>query len=329
MIDTVRLFSKEFSLREGNRFTRKVETSEETGEVLSESLFHNGDRFSADIHGGVLSVSTSLPKLLYRTSLFEVKESDFDRAVAELESRLDKSGVSVSHNNLSDFSLSRVDFCSNLRVSHSPMDYLLELTKFGMSRRDKRDIAHETISFRNSDRELEFYNKVREVSQTSKDEEVLKMVRGMPENILRVESRLKRQRVVRKLAGLSHARLENVFDLRLSRSHLLHEVESLVRNSEESQLEFDFESNLQLLDHVMRRRRRGGFREFLAVKGVENFLKEFRYDWSKIQEFLLHRYSRRQSYAILQDLRRFRSLILTRPERDLLGEVKSKLRLVA
>lgn len=329
MLDTVRLYSPEFELRRGNRFTRQVKTSEETGELVEERLYFNGDRFNADIRGGLLSFSTSLPKLLLKTSLFEVRDSDFPRAVSELETRLDQAGVSVSHNNLSDFQLSRVDFCANLQVDHAPMDYLLELTKFGMSRRDKRDIAHETVSFRNSDRELEFYNKVREVLQKEKDSEVLKLVKDRPEDILRVESRLKKPRAVRKLVGLTEAKLQNVFDLKLSRSHLLKEVEGLVRNSEESQGEFDFHENLQLLDYVMSVRRRGGFKEFLAVKGVGNFLGEFRYDWQKIAEFLRHKYSARRTQELIRDLKDYQKLILERPARDLLGEVKDKLRLVA
>lgn len=329
MIDTVRLFSQEYTLRPENRFRRKRETSEETGEVFCDRLYTNDGRLSADIEDGFLSVSASIPKLLYKTNLVELKDSDFGRTVSEVETGLDKIGVSIPHNRLSDFNLSRVDFCANLQVDHNCMDYLLELSKFSMSRRDKRDIAHETISFRNSDRELEFYNKIKEIRDKEKDKEVLRMVQNRPETILRVESRLKRNRVIRRLSGIADTKLENVFDLQLSRSHLLGEVQKLIRDSEQSEPEFNFEENLDLLDYVMSRRRRGGFKEFLAVKGVENFLTEFRYDWHKIGEFLRFRYSSRRTYEILSDLRNYQQLILDKPARDLLGEIKDKLRLVA
>lgn len=329
MVDTVRLFSPEYSLRPGNRFKRKVEYSEDTGEVLSETRYCNSEHFSADIQGGCLSLSTSLPKLLFKTNLRELGNSDFPLAVSRVESELDKCGVSVAHNNLSDFSLSRVDFCANLHVENHCMDYLVELAKFGMSRRDKRDIAHETVSFRNSDRELVFYNKVREILETVKDREVLALVEGRPDNILRVEGKLKRVRVIRKFVGAKEAKLENVFDLSLSRGHLLHELEKLVQNSEESQGEFDFHDNLQLLDRVMSQRRRGGFKEFLAVRGVGTFLSDFGYDWRKIAEFLRYRYSARRTYEILRTLKDYQKLLLEKPGRDLLGELKNKLRLVA
>lgn len=326
MIDTIKLFSGSFHLKPGHKFKTGTIT-DSNGEIEAEKTFCNLPHFSIDItRDKVLYLQTSLPKLLYGTSLFEVQPTDFEQAVDKIQDKLSEAGVEIADNRLADFQLSRIDLCRNLEVEHSPMDYLVYLSDRYMPRRQKRDISHETLSFRNSDRELTFYNKVREIRQTEKDPRVLKLVQNRPENILRIESRLKKRRVIDKTLqlGKPEVQLSAVFDSGVCRNHLLHEVDSLVASAE-SQGEFNFHENSLLLQAIAERRKRGVFKEFLAVRGVREFLTDFRGDWGKIREFLEFHYGKSQTYQLVAELKKYRSLLVETAERDLLAEIRQKL----
>ncbi len=325
MVDTVKLFTSAYELRGGNRFQEQV-TSDADGEVLSVRKFCNLPHLSVDLTPDrVLYCQTSLPKLLYGSSLFEVKESDLDRSVAAIEKKLTEAGVDIPHNNLSDFTLSRVDFCRNLRVDHAPMDYLVALGDFYMPRRAKQDIEHETVTFRNSDHEMVFYNKVREVRETEKQKSVRDLAATMPEDILRVECREKRRRAIKRFLPAGELRLSSVFNRKLCQERLLREMDLLVRGADR-QVELNFRENSELLQSIAVRRRRGVFQEFLAVKGAREFIKEFRGDWSKIKEFLEYHYEKSQVYQLISDLRRYHALTLDGEDRDLIGEIRRKIR---
>ena len=124
MVDTVKLYTGEYSVRKGNHLHTQV-TTKDGGEVVSEKTFLNfSDGFGVDVEGGRVWVRCSLPKQLRKTSLFEVTELDFPRAVSLIEDRLDTAGIDIDRNNLSDFQLSRVDFCRNIEVAHRPLDYI-------------------------------------------------------------------------------------------------------------------------------------------------------------------------------------------------------------
>lgn len=322
MVDTIRAYTRDFKLLAGNRFRTKTITSPE-GEVESVKPFLNFPHLKIEVpQEGLLTVETSVPKLLYGTNLFECKEEDYERTVRKIREHLKEAGVSVSKD-FSDFKLARVDFCRNLQVDSHPMDYLIALSTFAYPRAAKREIAHETLSFRNTNRELELYNKVKEVKEQAKrDPELLKLVKDRPEDILRVESRLKRPRVVKKL--LRRDTLAEVFDLKLSRKILSQDLDRLTHTGTQTEL-FNLTENLTLLREIAKRRKRGVFREFLAVRGTETFLRDFQGDWGKIREFLEHYYSRTQVYTILRDLREHHEIALEPRERDLLREIKEKL----
>jgi len=327
MVDTVKMYSQDFELRERNRFlTDSVVDSE--GKIVRERKYCNLPHLSLDLTGDHhLFLQTSLPKLLYKTSLYEVRPDDLSRTVETLEKMLSEAGIELKKNSLADFSLSRVDFCRNLQVELHPSNYLLTLGDFYMSRRHKQKYDHETLSYRNGEHELTFYNKVREIRETEKDPEVQRLIAERPENILRVESRTKNHKAILRVLK-SKGTLAQVFDFEVCRTRLLGEMDHLVLN-QNVQMELFFEENFGLLDRITQEQKRGAFRKFLAVKGVETFLREFRGDWEKIREFLSRRYRKSQVYFLLSELRELQSLALKPEKRDLIAEIREKISLVA
>jgi|TARA_B100000315_G_C14569095_1_gene584541 hypothetical protein len=325
MLDTVKLYTPSFKLNEkDNEFTHTKDFSHATGELKRERLYCNLGHFSLDIKNDFLFLSTSLPKLLRGSSFYEVEENDMEQAIEMVEKKLSEVGVSVSNNKLDDFTFSRLDVCKNLEVEHYIPEYLLLLNDFTFSRRAKRDIEHETVSFRNSSQELSFYNKCKEVKQDKETPlELFEELKDKPENVLRVESRLKRAQVVDRefSPGL---KFTDAFDSELCKGKLLKDFDSLVP-SPEKQLDFNFKANSKLLEYISSKRKRGVFKEFLATKGAEQFLKDFRFDYAKIREFLETHYKRRQTFAILRELKEYQNLVIEHQERDLLGELRSKI----
>ena len=324
MIDTVRVFTPNFSLRKDNRFELMQVRSHSTGELKRERLFCNLGHFSLDIRDKSLYISTSLPKLLYGSSFYEVTETDAERAVETVEGKLFSAGVKVDNNGLNDFTFSRLDVCRNIEVESYIPEYLLALNNFSFSRRAKREIDKETLSFRNSSQEFTLYNKIRELRQDKETPlELFEKLMSERENVLRVESRMKRAQVVESelSPGL---RFTAAFDSELCKRKLLKDFDALVP-SPDKQLDFNFRANSELLEFISSKRKRGVFKEFLATKGAERFLEEFRGDFPKVREFLETHYKRSQTFSILRELKQYQSLVIEHEERDLLGELRSKI----
>jgi hypothetical protein len=331
MLDTVRIITKEFELRENNKFQVRTIIDLSTGELLSEKVFCNEPHFNVDIRpDDTLYLKTSLPKLIYGSSLYEIKEQDLERCVDAIERKLDYTGVTIDKSAVSESELSRVDFCRNLKVEHNLMDYIVLLSKYRISRRDKLEYKKETVAFHNGSQDLVFYNKLRETKQDkSIEQEIRDMLKGQQENILRIESRLKGKRVVDRELKRIDKKFNNVFSFELCKNRLIGEMDKLTNNDDSTQLELNFQENSNLLTHIKSKKERNIFLEFLSIKGLDRFLIEFQYDFQMIKEFLELHFKKRQVYTILQYLKEKQELLLKPEQRALLDEIRQKIQLAA
>lgn len=347
MIDTIRMFTKNFELKPENEFVYQPRISHSTGEILSEKLYCNLPGIHIDLkqenmrkleycnlrkinsdENKTLSFHTSLPKVLHGTSLFEIQENDTERAMKSIENNLEKAGVYIDKNDLEDFNLSRIDFCRNIQVDNNIIDYLLYFDRCYFSRRLKTEIKKETVTYGNKSQQLSMYNKVKEILDTVKDENILSIAKDMRQNIFRIESRLLHKTVIdrelKKIDNNLEMKFENMFSLKLANKRILRELDSLVKASDE-QLEFSFETNLQLMDTILKENKRNANIRFLACKSVQSFLKEFNNDFSKILEFYLKRFSRAQAYRNIGELMEFKNITDKAEQKNLLKEIKMKL----
>jgi hypothetical protein len=328
MVDTLQAYTRNFRVVDWNRWTKHTTTNRGTGEEATKESC-NLEIFNATIfpQSNRLNFHTSLPKLLYGSSLWEVKETDKDKLIELIQKKLfDECGVSVSEG-LEDFKLSRVDFCKNVPVEHHPTDYISSLNQFKYSRREKANYKNETLSFRNTRRELTFYDKVEEVSRQEKNEEIKKIVSTMPHNILRVETRFRNSSVVKKEFG--DKSLMFVMSDELAREKLCREFDGLVR-AEGEQLEFDFNGNLELINEIKKSRCRNVFGKFLEVKGLRVFLAECCYDWKRVESVMRQACNNRFTvYKWMRRLQSNQALVLVEKDRQLIREIRDKLRKVA
>jgi len=249
MVDTLQAFTREFQVRDMSKWTQHTVLNRGSGEVATKESC-NLENFNATWfpNSNLLSFHTSAPKLLYGTSLEEVRESDTGKLVEVVSRKLrDECGVEVREG-LADFTLSRVDFCRNVRVAHHPRDYIRALSQLRYSRREKANYKNETLSFRNTRRELTFYDKVQEVSEKEKSVEIQKLVAGRAHDILRVEARLRRSAVVKREFG--RVPLTFILSESLAREKLCGEFDELTK-AEGEQLDFNFKGNLELLAEMV------------------------------------------------------------------------------
>jgi len=329
MIDTVQGFSTRFDVRDETKWTKHTTTDLGTGDTQEKLSCNISPHLNLTIfpQKHLATFHCSLPKIIYGTSLEELKESDKGKVIDTLQRKFrDECGLDV-RDGLEDFTLSRVDFCKNVKVDYHPKDYIRALGQFKFSRRETAKYKNETLSFRNTRRELTFYDKVEEVSRVEKDEEILRRVSGMKHDLLRVEARLRNSSVVKKELGC--VPVLSVISEDLCRKKLCREYESLVR-IEGEQMDFDFEGNLKLIEEIKKRGVRDVFGKFLQYKGIGLFLAECGYDWEVVREVIEQVYPvRRTVYKVLRKLQEDQSLVLIQKDRKLIKEVHEKLRLVA
>jgi len=329
MVDTLQAYTREFQVKDLTKWTQHSILNRSTGETATkESCNLENLNVTWFPNSNLLSFHLSAPKILYGTSLEELRETDSDKLVEVVSRKLrDECGVSV-RDGLSDFLLSRVDFCRNVKVSHHPSDYIRALQQLRYSRREKANYKNETLSFRNTRRELTFYDKIEEVSQKEKGVEIQKLIAGRTHDILRVEARLRNSAVVKREFG--RVPITFVLSESLSREKLCCEFDGLTK-SEGEQLDFNFRGNLDLIEQIKRGRSRNVFGRFLQVKGLSQLLAECGNDWTLVKELLESVYptNRMSVNRWLRTLQTDQTLTLVEVDRKLIGELREKLRKVA
>jgi len=324
MLDTVRLFTREYELAPKNSFVRMETTDFSSGEVLAEKTFCNlpsGARLNVKPQGeeSALFIEVSLPKLLYGTSLKELQENDFERCIKELESELASAGAVVGSGAVENMQLSRLDFCRNIQVQHSIVDYLALLRNCSLGKRARANWQTETVLWYNGSQEFTAYNKVLEVQSHKKA--LLEFITPK-QDILRLESRMKRAPVIRQELQ-ERKTFAECYNFELARKKLLSDYDKLVLNVGE-QLQLNFLEDLERLQ-ALREKTRYSWQLFLAEYGTSLFLAKYNYDLDLVRKLLREAYGKRQVQNILKSLKEYIAEHRTKEERHLLQELREKL----
>ena len=326
MLDTVRLFTRDFDLAKQNSFVSQTTANYSTGEIMAEKVFCNlvtGARLNIKPQAGekCLFFEASLPKLVYGNSLQELQESDLERCIEAVDSQFKEAGAVLDSGAIERLPVSRLDYCRNIEVQHNIVDYIALLRNCSFGKRNKTNWQTETVLFFNGSQEFTAYNKVLEV-KSSKGAAAAGIDPNAPENILRLESRLKSAAVVKRTLQQRRT-LAECYNFKVAREKLLTDFDTLVLNVG-SQLELNFNSDLERLQ-VLRERSRYGWRLFLSEQGVDLFLLKYGYDLELVKKLLLEAFSRRQAYNILKELKLSIAERRTPEQRDLLKELRFKL----
>lgn len=326
MIDTVSACIEDFDI--SNRAAFSEEAGKKNGEVTKDILYQNLPHLRLEVNNlsGQLYFRASLPHLVYGASLFEMQESDIGRTVEALQQIMREAGIETTETALSEARVHRVDFCKNMNVSHSCMDYISILDNFRMPRRDKVNYSLETLTFgqHSKNKQICIYNKVRQVSRV-KDITERQLVYDMPESILRFESRLLNNRTIKKELK-SPLCLYSAFDRQLSREQLLRDF-NRIKDVEETQLSLNFNEDVELLRQLIATYGNRAFEAFLGVKGsAENILQSLCFQYKAVIElFTSAGLSVSTAYKNADKLFQYHSLRPLSENRGLIDEIKEKL----
>ena len=326
MVDTVKLFSPDFSIKSLKGWTLADLKDGETGEVIGEKMYCNlpsgsgldvkrqGERSALfyDVH--------SLPGLVLGSSLHELHEEDWERSLSAMGEELEAAHVDFDKEALGEWRLSRLDVCRNLQTSRHSAEYIV-LLELGVLPYMRTNHTHgETALWLNGGEQFTAYNKVKAVKD--KGQALLAGVTSQtPENILRLEARFNHARTVSAKTGCKT--LREAWSEDNTRRVLLERFDTLAATIEQPSnltLSNDLERLLELKRHS-----RYFFNQFIYADGVRSFLRRYNYDFELIKQLLSPVCSRSQLFSILK---RLGGAIAehTSPEWvDLLGEVRLKL----
>jgi hypothetical protein len=322
MVDTIQLFGVDFDVKDLSKWSLHSITERKTGETKEKETC-NTSSVNATIYGDRLIFHTSLPKLLYGSNLYELKQSDAGRAIEELQRELrDGCGLDVK-DGLKTFKFSRVDFCRNIVVENHISDYIQALSQLRYSRREKVGYKSETLSFRNTRRELSFYDKIKEIRSHKMSDDLYETIKDRPNNILRIESKLRKANVVKREFG--EMDLSSMLSEKLSTEKLLMEYDGLTQ-CDSQQLDFNFQSNVELVERIREKRGRA-INKLLEIKGSQRLLAECNYDWTVVKDFLTVVCDRATAYRWIKKLQANSDIMRVERDRDLIAEIRNKIRL--
>lgn len=320
MIDTLTLGISDFELTDKSNFHLVSDTNLSSGET-QERFYYNTDTYNITIDKKGLKLQFSLPKLYgLKDNFYPVGLNSFEVAMNHLERSLDSIGLVAD---LDNAKILRLDLFKNVETSQSFSAYSDILRVLGLKRTYNRAYPNGFLSG-NTNREVCFYNKVRELTESLGSNYVRQVYNFSGENIVRGELRFLRHREVKK-NGLDLLKdLPNQWsNLKITYSNYMSEVfkyeggDSL--NSETLEPEvlraLVFEALLWLELYGKRRAfKRFGFFPFCFVSNQE------------LKSILSEKYSRAQVYSILSQIEKERKEVVFKvPEyRQLYQELKEK-----
>jgi hypothetical protein len=326
MVDTVTACIESFEVTNSAAFGK--ETGERDGYFTKDILYQNLPHLRLQVNNlsKELYFRASLPHLVYGASLYEMKESDIGRTVEILKDTFKEAGIKTTETALSQARVHRIDFCKNMTVDHSCKDYVALLDNFRMPKRDKINYALETLTFgqHSKNRQICIYNKVRQVSKV-RDIKERALVFGMPENILRFESRLLNNKTIKKELKSSLC-LYSAFNQELSKEQLLRDF-NRIKDVEETQLSLNFNDTAELLRQLVSMYGNRAFEAFLGVKGsAEAILESLCFQYKAVFElFKSAGLSQSTAYKNADKLFEYHSLKPLAENRGLINELREKL----
>jgi len=188
MLDTLSIGTSEFDISRENKLIMRVDTYNETNTSFKKYFFNN-DEIYLTIDDKGLRLHFSLPKLLLKNNFYPIKEKDFQIAIDNLDERIRDLGVITD---LRSFKVMRLDIFKNVMSDYNFNVYSDVLRNLELKRTHKRDYIDGFLSS-NTNREICFYNKVKEMRENKERFTDIK-----DEKVIRGELRLLKHREVKK-----------------------------------------------------------------------------------------------------------------------------------
>ena len=331
MLDTVRLWTKDFAVPNREGWRRNWQEDVTTGEVMGETwsrILPSNSCLKVRANSGALFYDVhSLPGLVHGSSLHELHEDEQELALAAMRKELREGGVDYDEDALASWRLSRVDFCRNIKVDHHASEYikLLELGDMPYMR-PKHEHCQTALWF-SGEAEFTCYDKVKAVMD--KGQALAAEVDATtPRNVVRIEARYKNARAIDnrtgdKSTGEAGCRtFTDAWSSRLAKRLLLENFDKVANIKAENVPLISFD--LARLQQLKAEHSRYFVTLWLFEAGMDAKLSEYGGDIDAITNMLSDVCSRTQLHDIKRQLKG--RIACRQPERvRLLAELRDKL----
>lgn len=340
MLDTIRLTTNNYSVKEVHNLTSKISINENTGE-LHTSYFHNdkANHIFIDVdknHSDLLILQCSMPKVILGNNYQEINPDihSLDDFYQKLTQHLEGLGISTDI----EFSkLSRVDFSRVIHTNEPVETYISILSESTFTipylkhkRTDYSEHKTQTITYDNPSRNRQFqiYDKNSEVINTYDVEDIYTLPPDFTDtNRLRLELRYNRkqtiQRQLKKFANDNNdITLGTVYDMEISRTLIGGYYDSIVGNAN---IETDNILTTQSMEKIMSTNKNPLFKMLLTSLALqtEQERKNTFQHFKRMVE--LEDKSDRQKYRLKKQIKDLEIQIQTKSKKELLKEVKEKI----
>lgn len=322
MIDTITLYKqgRNFELNE-DRFKKKLNESNKP-EILYNTFYNPEGKQPIYIHNDLkhsfVKVQFSTPKLIYNTSLENVKLEDTSKIEGILNKRLE----GIFEDDFNNMQVSRLDVTQNIEVSNDIPIYIHSLHEaYNKDKRYKEEIySNETITIKNNSRRFTLYDKVKE-ALFNKD--ISNSEASLYPNLLRFEVQHSKAKHIKTSFNRIYT-LEEIFTEGFFETAKLFQVNSFDRlfcNYGNYEL---FMQDIALMDIVAKYSKgRNSLKNFIIRSITET--ENLNHDFTKYEDLLkLNGMSRQGISKNLKELRTLLSLARLKTS-DLIEEIRSKL----
>lgn len=314
MLDTIALGSQDFKIQNSNRLIKRTDTNQETGETI-EKYFINLDTLNLTIDKRGLRLHFSLPKLYgLKDNFYPLGADSCNAVIHNLERILCDVGIGTDIDTLK---VLRLDLFKNIELENSFNAYAEVLRSLSLKRTHRREYADGFLTS-NSLRELCFYNKVKELSESLGAGYVKQVYNFERENIIRGELRLLKHREVKKSEITYLKEIPEKWTL----------LKEVYQKYMKDVFKYDLEGGVKLTGETLRALVNLAMNS-LRVQGKEA-LKEFGYfpfsfvNREELLYALKEHYSKAQAYQILAEIERHKKNYRTLDYEKLYSELKEK-----
>jgi len=312
MIDTISIITQDYEIATSNKLTSRIETLP-TGETHKKQ-FYNGEKFNLTIDSWGFRLHFSLPKLYgLKDNFYPLGANSFETAMNSLQRNLEDVGVIAD---LDTAKISRLDIFRNVQTSETFSIYSDVLRTLELKRTHRRDYVDGFLSA-NTLRELCFYNKVKELSESLGSDYVRQVYNFSNENIVRGELRFLRHSEAKR-NGFDYLNdIPNQWNL-LKDTYLeyMSEVFKYDFNVEGEEMSDKF------LDKVLLIKLGKEAFKYFAYKPLYSMSRQ------EIKEFLGLHYKKSQVYSILQEIdkrkQKYSEILTDVNYKNLYSELKEK-----
>lgn len=315
MIDTFQVGLKDYEIVDKRKLTMKSLTKLETGETET-SYFYNDEVINLNIDNLGLSIKTNVSRLygLGDNNFYPLGQESFIIAVKNLKDRVKNIGII---GDLDNAKVWRLDLFKNV-ITEKPFNaYRIVLEGLNLKRTLKREYP-DGFLMRNGQRELIFYNKVRELKEKLTYAYIKEM--GLEtENIVRGETRFLKSREVKRQGIEVLGEIPDKWT-DLKRVYLKH-IQECFKYEFKGGEELNIETLKALINNAM---------FSLITEGEDAFKIYGLYPFSfvsrnELKNALLSKMSRAQTYRILTKIEDFKRHSLKNIEyKKLYDELKRK-----